>query len=206
MSVYTVKEVFRTLQGEGFHAGRAAVFCRFAGCNLWSGREEDRLNGPGSCSRWCDTDFRGGAKYDASTLAQAIFDCWPEGVPDPFVVLTGGEPLLQVDEPLTRLLREYGFTIAVETNGTQELPPGIDWVTFSPKGGRLVRVGRVDELKFVYPQAEVSPSMFDRYATKHRYIQPMAGMPGSTKAAVEFVQQNPQWRLSLQTHKLIGLP
>ncbi len=204
---YTVKEIFYTLQGEGANAGRPAVFCRFAGCNLWNGLEDGRDTGKGGCAKWCDTDFVGGARYDsAGDLALACQMLWPTNtLAAPFVVLTGGEPLLQVDADLTAALRRHKFEIAVETNGTQAIPTGVDWVTLSPKQGALVVCGRVDEVKFVYPQDVLGPESFSFYGAKHHFIQPRDGHPGSTQAAIDYVLSHPEWRLSLQTHKLVGL-
>ncbi len=203
---YKVKEVFYTLQGEGANAGTPAVFVRFAGCNLWNGREDGRESGRGGCARWCDTDFVGGTSYpDASVLAQAVSDLWPKHEGRRFAVLTGGEPLLQVDADLTSALRGHGFRIAVETNGTQALPIGLDWVTLSPKAGAPVVCGRVDEVKFVFPQTTLAPFAFRNYPAQHRFIQPRDGHPGSTALAVDYCLNHPEWRLSLQTHKLVGI-
>jgi len=208
---YAVKEIFYTLQGEGRNAGRAAVFCRFAGCNLWSGREEDRA---AAACRFCDTDFvgldgPGGGRFaTAETLAAAIAATWPAGVGGlPLVVLTGGEPLLQVDAALTEALHAAGFEIAVETNGTLAVPAGIDWVCVSPKAGNAVVVTQGDELKLVYPQAGAEPALYEQLAFDHFLLSPMDG-PGTaanTQAAVAFCLQNPRWRLSLQTHKFLGI-
>jgi 7-carboxy-7-deazaguanine synthase (Cx14CxxC type) len=208
---YAVKEIFYTLQGEGRNAGRAAVFCRFAGCNLWSGREEDRA---AAACRFCDTDFvgldgPGGGRFaTAETLAAAIAATWPPGVGGlPLVVLTGGEPLLQVDAALTEALHAAGFEIAVETNGTLAVPAGIDWVCVSPKAGNAVVVTQGDELKLVYPQAGAEPALYEQLAFDHFLLSPMDG-PGTaanTQAAVAFCLQNPRWRLSLQTHKFLGI-
>lgn len=176
---YRVKELFYTLQGEGRNAGRAAVFCRFSGCNLWSGRAEDRAKGP-SCSRWCDTDFRGtdgtagGVYPTADGLAGVIRAAWPGGG-RPLVVFTGGEPLLQLDEPLTAAVHAAGFEIAVETNGTLTPPPGVDWLTVSPKAGAPLAVRVGDELKLVYPQVGAEPERYEHLAFGHFYLQPLDG-------------------------------
>ena len=211
---YTVKEIFYTLQGEGGQAGRAAVFCRFAGCNLWSGRESDRA---AAACRFCDTDFvgtdgTGGGKFaTAEALAQAVARAWePVDRAGRFVVLTGGEPLLQVDAALTEALHAQGFTIAVETNGTQAPPPGLDWICVSPKGRAPLVLTQGQELKLVYPQEEpeAQPACFEDLAFDHFFLQPLDG-PGRADAlarAVAYCQQHPRWRLSLQTHKLIGIP
>jgi 7-carboxy-7-deazaguanine synthase (Cx14CxxC type) len=213
---YSVKEVFATLQGEGFHAGRAAVFVRFTGCNLWSGREADRAKGLGGCAAWCDTDFvgtdgPGGGRFDdASALADAALAAWVAERPREhmFVVCTGGEPLLQLDEALVEALHARGFEVAVETNGTRPVPRGVDWVCVSPKaGGALVLAGG-DELKLVYPQVGAEPERFAHMAFTHRFVQPMDGpdRASNTEAAVRFCLTRPGWRVSLQTHKLLGIP
>ena len=209
---YAVKEIFYTLQGEGRNAGRAAVFCRFAGCNLWSGREQDRAT---AACRFCDTDFvgldgPGGGRFaTAEALAEAIAVEWPAMAAGgkPLVVLTGGEPLLQVDADLTVALHEQGFEIAVETNGTLPLPRGIDWVCVSPKAGNPVVVTRGDELKLVYPQAGAEPALFEGLAFDHFLLSPMDGADtaANTQAAVTYCLQNPRWRLNLQTHKFLGI-
>ena len=207
---YAVKEIFYTLQGEGMNAGRAAVFCRFSGCNLWSGREQDRAQ---AVCQFCDTDFfgtdgDGGGKFaSAAELADAIAEKWPQRVGGQrFVVCTGGEPLLQLDAALIEALHERGFWIAVETNGTVQVPEGIDWVCVSPKADAKLVVTRGDELKVVYPQSK-DPNEYLALEFKHFFIQPMDGADSkaSLAAAIEFCQQNPVWRLSLQTHKMIGI-
>ncbi len=217
---YAVKELFYTLQGEGSHSGRAAVFCRFAGCNLWTGRESDRARA--EC-RFCDTDFigvdgPGGGKFtSAEALADAILACWNHGAmshPERrFVVLTGGEPLLQVDSALCRSLHARGFYIAIETNGTQPLPSGpsedrIDWVCLSPKAGTQLVLHAGDELKLVFPQPGAEPERFADLPFSAYFLQPMDGPERvlNTAAAVTYCQTHPRWRLSLQTHKLIGIP
>lgn len=212
---YAVKEIIYTLQGEGVNAGRPAVFLRFAGCNLWSGRNEDRLDGPGTCSQWCDTDFvgldgPGGGRFETDiALAAAVRAAWT-GEPQlrRLVVCTGGEPLLQLDEALVRALHDENFEVAVETNGTMLPPPGVDWVCVSPKAGaRLVlRVG--DELKLVYPQADLSPQDLESLDFRHFLLQPMDG-PSKTHniaKAVDYCLHHPTWRLSVQLHKELGIP
>jgi 7-carboxy-7-deazaguanine synthase len=207
---YSVKEIFKTLQGEGRHAGRPAVFCRFAGCNLWSGREQDRAK---AVCTFCDTDFvgtdgtRGGKFKTAEALAGEIGDVWGEGRDGRFVVLTGGEPLLQVESELIDALHAQGFEIAVETNGTLEAPAGIDWVCVSPKAGAPLRQTSGDELKLVYPQTGLDPGELTGLDFKHYWLQPMDGpdLAGNTQAAVDYCLAHPQWRLSVQTHKLIGI-
>jgi len=209
---YAVKEIFYTLQGEGAHAGRPAVFCRFAGCNLWSGREADRAEA--TCD-FCDTDFvgtdgPGGGRFStASELAARVKATWPaggEGVP--YVVCTGGEPLLQLDAPAVEALHAAGFEVAVETNGTRLAPPGLDWVCLSPKAKAPVVLRTGNELKLVYPQPGVDQDDFSGLTVQHRFLQPMDGprLRENTAAAAAYCLAHPAWRLSLQTHKLIGLP
>jgi len=209
---YAVKELFKTLQGEGAHAGRAAVFCRFAGCNLWSGREADRANA--ACT-FCDTDFigtdgPGGGKFaSAQLLADAIASTWGSaGRAQRYVVFTGGEPLLQLDTALLDAVHAHGFTVAIETNGTLAPPPGIDWICVSPKGQAPVTLRKGNELKLVYPQAHATPEAFAGLEFEHFFLQPMDGPArgDNTRRAVEYCMQHPQWRLSLQTHKYIGIP
>jgi len=208
---YAVKEIFYTLQGEGRNAGRAAVFCRFAGCNLWSGREADRAS---AACRFCDTDFvgldgPGGGRFPTATaLAATVAAQWPAAAGGtPFVVLTGGEPLLQVDAALTAALHAEGFEIAVETNGTLAVPEGIDWVCVSPKAGNALVVRHGDELKLVYPQPGAEPALYEGLAFDHFLLSPMDGAEQSvnTAAAVAYCLQHPRWRLSLQTHKFLGI-
>lgn len=207
---YAVKEIYYTLQGEGAQAGRAAVFCRFAGCNLWSGREADRLT---ALCQFCDTDFvgtdgLGGGKFEtAEKLAAAVAERWPGGG-RPLVVCTGGEPLLQLDEALVRALHERGFAIAIETNGTQLPPPGIDWICVSPKASAELMLQTGHELKLVYPQPGAEPERFAHLAFQHFFLQPMDGpaRTQNTQLATQYCLAHPQWRLSLQTHKLIGIP
>jgi 7-carboxy-7-deazaguanine synthase (Cx14CxxC type) len=208
--LYAVKEIFHTLQGEGFNAGRPAVFCRFAGCNLWSGREADRRDA--ACD-FCDTDFvgtdgAGGGKFaDASSLAAAIAAAWPTGAAHRFVVVTGGEPLLQLDAPLIEALHARGFAIAVETNGTIAPPAGIDWLCVSPKADQPLAVERGDELKLVFPQAKAPPERFESLDFRHFFLQPMDGpaREANTRAAIDYCLAHPRWRLSMQTHKVLGI-
>ena len=213
---YSVKDVYYTLQGEGANTGRPAVFCRFAGCNLWSGHDKDRDS---AVCPFCDTDFvgtdgPGGGKFGtAEDLAMAVASAWPgdPGVPDrpgrPLVVCTGGEPLLQLDEPAVAALHQAGFEVAVETNGTLVPPTGVDWICVSPKAGAPLAVTSGDELKLVYPQAEAPPADFAGLDFEHFSLQPMDGprRTQNTKLAVEYCLAHPQWRLSLQTHKYIGI-
>ena len=209
---YAVHELFYTLQGEGANTGRAGVFCRFAGCNLWTGREEDRA---GAVCRFCDTEFvgtggTGGGRFaSAEDLAGAVAATWPaEGAADRFVVCTGGEPLLQLDEDLLDALHRLGFEVAVETNGTVVPPAGIDWLCVSPKAGSALVVHRGHELKLVYPQEGAPPEQFEGLAFTHFYLQPMDGpaREANTAAALRYCLDHPRWRLSLQTHKLLGIP
>lgn len=207
---YAVKEIFLTLQGEGAHAGRAAVFCRFAGCNLWSGHEPDRATA--QCN-FCDTDFVGtdgthGGRYpSARALADAIEGEWKQGRDNRFVVLTGGEPLLQVDAELTDALHQRGFAIAVETNGTIAPPPGLDWVCVSPKAGTDLLIRSGDEIKLVFPQPGAPPEVFARLDFRRFSLQPMDGpaLADNTARAIDYCLHHPQWRLSVQTHKVIGI-
>ncbi len=214
--MYAVKEVFATLQGEGFHTGRAAVFVRFSGCNLWSGRESDRAKGAGGCARWCDTDFvgtdgEGGGRFEtAEALADRAFDVWcaerpREGM---FAVCTGGEPLLQLDEALLDALHARGFEVAIETNGTRPVPRGVDWVCVSPKAGGELVVKGGHELKLVFPQEGAEPERFEALAFEHFFLQPRDGLArlAHTEAAVRYCRSHPRWRVSLQTHKLLGIP
>jgi 7-carboxy-7-deazaguanine synthase (Cx14CxxC type) len=208
--MYTVREIFYTLQGEGAQTGRAAVFCRFSGCNLWTGREEDRAS---AVCRFCDTDFvgvgqDGGRFATAGELAQAVSDAWPPGTTDrKFVVCTGGEPLLQLDVAAVEALHAQGFEVAVETNGTRLPPPGIDWLCVSPKAGSATVLRQGHELKLVYPQDGASPEEFAGWDFEHFFLQPMDGprLEANTRLAVAYCLAHPQWRLSLQTHKVLGL-
>ena len=209
---YSVKEAFYTLQGEGAHTGRAAVFLRFAGCNLWSGLERDRAS---AVCRFCDTDFVGtdgpsGGKFDTpSALAEHIARHWPAGLPGrPLVVCTGGEPLLQLDEPLIDALHALGFEVAVETNGTQPAPAGLDWICVSPKADAPLVLTRGHELKLVYPQPAAMPERFAALDFEHFFLQPMDGLEQrrNTRLAIDYCLAHPQWRLSVQTHKTLGIP
>jgi 7-carboxy-7-deazaguanine synthase (Cx14CxxC type) len=203
-----VKEIFYTLQGEGANAGRAAVFVRFAGCNLWSGRELDRL---AAACRFCDTDFVGGDKHsDATELAKAIEAKWPGHplcLPRPLVVLTGGEPALQVDQALIAALRSRGFEIAIETNGTRPIPPGIHWVTVSPKAGAELVVTSGDELKLVFPQLGAEPRKYEGLDFGRFYLQAMDGPDRAfhERSVARYCLENPKWRASVQLHKYLGL-
>jgi 7-carboxy-7-deazaguanine synthase len=209
---YVVKEVYSTLQGEGFHTGRPAVFLRFAGCNLWSGREADRA---GAICRFCDTDFigssgPGGGRFDsAADLAARVGATWPRAIAgERFVVCTGGEPLLQLDEPLVAALHARGFSVAIETNGTLPVPAGVDWVCVSPKAGAPLLVTGGDELKLVHPQDGVDPEQYETLAFTYFFLQPMDGPHRERNTALvqAWVAEHPGWRVSLQTHKLLGIP
>ncbi|MBP8175689.1 MAG: 7-carboxy-7-deazaguanine synthase [Sphaerotilus sp.] len=211
---YAVKEIFYTLQGEGAQAGRAAVFCRFAGCNLWSGRESDRAS---AVCTFCDTDFVGtdgqnGGKFaSADALADAVAARWPGGVAGaagrPYVVCTGGEPLLQLDDALVEAFHARGFEVAVETNGTQPAPAGLDWICVSPKADAPLLLTAGDELKLVYPQPLARPERFAGLAFDHFFLQPMDGPErlAHTRAATDYCMAHPQWRLGVQMHKIVGI-
>jgi 7-carboxy-7-deazaguanine synthase len=208
---YSVKEMFYTLQGEGANAGRAAIFCRFAGCNLWSGRESDRAT---AVCKFCDTDFvgtdgQGGGRFEsADALVQKINELWPANDQRrKFVVLTGGEPLLQVDQPLLQAFHRVQFQVAVESNGTIPAPEGIDWLCISPKWGSELVQQSGNELKLVFPQGQMNPAIFETLAFERFYLQPMDGpnLQQNTALAVAFCLANPRWRLSLQTHKILGI-
>ncbi len=206
--MYAVKEIFYTLQGEGANAGRPAVFCRFAGCNLWSGREEDRAKA--QCT-FCDTDFVGAdaGRFEAAhELADAILAAWPEGHDHRFAVLTGGEPMLQVDQPLVDALHARDFEVAIETNGTIRVPEEIDWICVSPKAGTAVVQLSGDELKLVYPQPGLAPADLAAMDFTFRFLQPLDGpdRDRNTALAVAWCLAHPEWRLSLQTHKILGIP
>lgn len=210
---YSVKEIYYTLQGEGAQTGRAAVFCRFAGCNLWSGREEDRA---GAVCKFCDTEFvgtdgSGGGKFEtAKELVRAVASYWPSsaGESSRLVVCTGGEPLLQIDDALTAAFHAEAFEVAVETNGTQPAARGLDWVCVSPKADAKLLLTHGNELKLVYPQADALPRTFENLKFDHFFLQPMDGpkLAENTRLAIEYCKQHPRWRLSLQTHKLLGIP
>ena len=213
---YQVKEIIYTLQGEGAQSGRAAVFCRFAGCNLWSGHEADRAS---AVCRFCDTDFvgvdgpNGGEFASAGDLAAAVARHWAPAEPGlctmkPLVVCTGGEPLLQLDAALIDAFHERGFEIAVETNGTLPAPPGLDWICVSPKAGAALRLVVGDELKLIYPQPAAEPALFEHLDFRHFFLQPMDGpnVKVNTRLTVDYCLAHPRWRISLQTHKIMGIP
>jgi 7-carboxy-7-deazaguanine synthase len=208
---YSVKEIFYTLQGEGAQAGRAAVFCRFAGCNLWSGREIDRVK---AVCKFCDTDFvgtdgTGGGKFEtAEALAKSINKTWAGPADRKFVVVTGGEPLLQLDSVLIAAIKRHGFEIAIETNGTIAAPPGIDWICVSPKADAELIQTSGQELKLVFPQTEAKPEAFEHLPFQHWFLQPMDGpdRDRNTQLAINYCLEHPRWRVSLQTHKLMGIP
>jgi len=207
--MYTVKEIYYTIQGEGFHAGRPAVFCRFSGCNLWSGREEDRHK---AICQFCDTNFWGtdgenGGKYKLDALVQRINDLFPEGESNKFVVCTGGEPALQLDEALISALQASGFEVAIETNGTQPLPSALDWVCMSPKANTDIIVTKGDEIKIIVPQKGINPKDFETFDFNHFYVQAMESdeWDENIKYSIDYVLQNPKWKLSVQTHKYLGV-
>ncbi|MCL1894541.1 MAG: 7-carboxy-7-deazaguanine synthase [Holophagaceae bacterium] len=208
VALYRIKEIFYSLQGEGFHSGRATIFIRFSGCNLWSGISTERNR---ALCQFCDTDFLGvdgnqGGEYDAENLANLVLSCWPKEAP-PFVVLTGGEPLLQVDDSLIATLHASGCVVAVETNGTLPMPRGIDWITVSPKAITKLCITTGNELKLVYPQKDLEPSQFEGMDFDHFYLQPIDDKqnPDSVLAAVDYCLAHPRWKLSLQIHKLVGI-
>ena len=209
---YSIKEIFYTLQGEGAHAGRPAVFCRFSGCNLWTGREQDRAS---AVCTFCDTDFvgtdgeRGGKFRDADALAAEIDSLWPAThAPSKYVVFTGGEPLLQLDDALIAAMHAHGFTIAIETNGTLPVPPGVDWICVSPKMGSKLVVEKGNEIKVVIPQLGQDLSAYEALDFDNFYVQPMDGplAAQNTRLAIETCRRNPKWKLSIQTHKLLQIP
>lgn len=207
--MYKIKEIYYTIQGEGFHSGRPAVFCRFSGCNLWSGREEDRSK---AICQFCDTNFWGtdglnGGKYSATELASQIKGMLPKETPNPFVVLTGGEPALQVDAKLIAALHNLGLEIAIETNGTKPLPDGIDWICMSPKANTDIVLNKGNELKIVIPQTGINPVDFESLDYDHKYVQAMESdkWDDNIKHAVQYSLDNPQWKLSVQTHKYLGI-
>lgn len=207
---YKIKEIYYTIQGEGYHTGRPAVFCRFSGCNLWSGREKDRDK---AICKFCDTDFWGtdginGGKYTAAELAFLVRSLYPyEKHSTPFVVCTGGEPALQLDERLVDAFHSYRMEVAIETNGTVELAKGIDWICVSPKADTHILVKSGNELKLVYPQPENTPEMYESFEFDHFYLQPLdnENQMKNTKLCVSYCLKNPKWKLSLQTHKYIGI-
>jgi len=208
MELYKIKEIYYTLQGESAQTGRPAVFCRFTGCNLWSGREEDRHK---AICQFCDTDFWGtdgknGGRYSATELAEKIASLWPGGG-QPYVVCTGGEPLLQLDEPLIEALHARGFEVAVETNGTQPAPAGLDWICVSPKAGADIVLTEGHELKLVYPQSGAEPERYQDLSFTHFFLQPMDSpqQAANIQATVSYCLAHPQWRMSLQTHKVLNI-
>lgn len=213
MPSYKVKEIYYTLQGEGAHTGRPAVFCRFSGCNLWSGREEDRHK---AICQFCDTDFWGtdgvnGGRYrDATALADAVNNLWPDGQHSvqQYVVCTGGEPLLQLDEGLVKAFHARGFEIGIETNGTQLPPQGLDWLCVSPKAGAELLLEEGHELKLVYPQLGAEPELYAHLDFEHFYLQPMDGpnIERNTQLTLQYCLEHPQWRMSVQMHKLLNIP
>ena len=211
MTMYKIKEIFLTKQGEGYHTGRKSVFIRFSGCNLWSGMEKDRDK---AICNWCDTDFVGtdglnGGKYSIDQIAQLVWDLWPANILEaPYIVCTGGEPLLQLDQFFVDEMHRNGFEIAIETNGTCIPPNKIDWICVSPKNNTDLVLKTGDELKFVYPQSNFSPQQFEKFNFNHFFIQPMDGThyDRNEKMSKEFIKKNPHWKLSLQTHKLLGFP
>jgi 7-carboxy-7-deazaguanine synthase len=214
---YAIKEIFYTLQGEGANSGRPAVFVRFTGCNLWSGLEKDRFRGPGGCSAWCDTNFvgtdgPGGGKFQSpSDVVTAVLSLWPLPINSSrpgFVVCTGGEPLLQLDAELLSAFEAANIDVSVETNGTQEVPRGKLWITVSPKANASLRITSGNELKLVFPQTGMDPERFEQLDFKHFFLQPLDGpaRAENTELALQYCLTNPKWRLSLQTHKLLGIP
>jgi 7-carboxy-7-deazaguanine synthase len=207
---YRVKEIFYTLQGEGYHAGKPAVFCRFSGCNLWSGLEKDRSK---AICQFCDTDFVGtngerGGVYDVKALIEQINTCWQGGDQHRFIVCTGGEPLLQLDDVLIDALHDQGFEIAVESNGTQIASPKIDWLCISPKANSRYIQQKGHELKLVYPQSQALPEQFEHWDFQHFYLQPMDGAQQleNTQKAIAYCLKHPKWHLSMQTHKYLNIP
>jgi len=211
---YSVKEIYYTIQGEGINAGRPAVFLRFTGCNLWSGRAEDRGKGLGGCSLWCDTDFVGtdgpsGGKYDSpELLAEVVKSLWPKPSDGrPLVVCTGGEPLLQLDRPLIEALHQTGLEVAIESNGTKAVPEGIDWVCISPKAGTTLTVKQGNELKLVYPQTGFPPTLFEHLNFQHFLLQPLDGPDAdvNTQKVLSYCLEHPKWRVSIQAHKFLKI-
>ncbi|MBU6428165.1 MAG: 7-carboxy-7-deazaguanine synthase [Cyanobacteria bacterium REEB65] len=209
---YSVKEIFYTLQGEGANSGRPAVFVRFAGCNLWTGRQSDRPKGKAACAQWCDTDFigadgPGGGLYAAEALVERIVAAWSGEAGRKLVVFTGGEPLLQLDANLVQAIAKLGFEVAIETNGTLPVPDGVSWICVSPKAGSDLVVQRGDELKLVFPQPGAEPERFVGLGFRHFFLQPLDGpqRQRNTQLAVAYCLAHPQWRLSLQVHKIVGI-
>lgn len=208
-STYAIKEIYHTIQGEGFHTGRPSVFCRFSGCNLWSGREEDRHK---AICQFCDTDFWGvdglhGGKYSVTELADLIDGLWPEGQSNKFVVFTGGEPLLQLNEALVKAMHERAFTIAIETNGTILPPANIDWICVSPKANTELLIKKANELKLVYPQKGAEPELFEKLDFEYFFLQPMDSpdVEFNTTSVINYCKSHTQWNVSLQTHKIMGI-
>jgi len=209
--MYKIKEIYFTLQGEGFHTGRSSIFIRFSGCNLWSGNEKDRDK---AICNWCDTDFVGtdgpnGGKYSVNQIQDTLLKLWPNNNLDkPYVICTGGEPLLQLDNKLIKGIHDIGFEIGLETNGSLLPPPGIDWVCVSPKANANLILKKGNELKFVYPQNKINPKKYEKLNFDYFFIQPMDGInqKENIKKSKKFIMKNPQWGLSLQTHKIIGIP
>jgi len=209
--MYKIKEIFLTKQGEGFHTGKRAVFIRFSGCNLWSGKEKDRFK---AICNWCDTDFVGenglnGGNYKINEIVKIIWKLWPKNILEkPFLVCTGGEPLLQLNQPFVDEMHNNGFKIAIETNGTCLPPEKIDWICVSPKKNTDLILKFGDELKFVYPQPNFDPKIFEKYNFDHFFIQPMDGnnYHKNERMSKEFIKNNPNWKLSLQTQKILGFP
>ena len=209
--MYKIKEIFLTKQGEGYHTGKKSVFIRFAGCNLWSGIEKDRSK---AICNWCDTDFVGtdglnGGKYTLDEIVKKVWSTWPSYILDnPFIVCTGGEPLLQLDQQFVDKMHNNGFKVAIETNGTCLPPEKIDWICVSPKSNTDLLLKTGDELKFVYPQINFDPLQFEKFNFDHFFIQPMDGTnyDKNERMSKEFIKKNSQWKLSLQTHKILGFP
>lgn len=209
--MYAIKEIYYTLQGEGFHSGRAAIFCRFSGCNLWSGREEDRHK---AICQFCDTDFWGtnglnGGKYEKETLVEKCLSLWGDTADThPFIVFTGGEPALQLDQELVDIFHKHHFEIAIETNGTLELASNIDWICVSPKANTEIIVQKGDELKLVFPQKGIDPKTFESSEFTHLYLQPMDGpdIEENRWKTVTYCRDHPKWKLSLQMHKVLDIP
>ena len=208
--MYSIKEIYYTIQGEGLHSGKAAIFCRFSGCNLWSGLEKDRST---AVCKFCDTNFWGtdgsnGGKYSAEELAKFCKSLWPENsTSEPFIVCTGGEPLLQMDDQLITQLKDQGFYIAIETNGTIDAPSGIDWICVSPKANAKLKITEGQELKLVYPQVENTPEDYQHLEFEHFSLQPLddPNQDKNTILCINYVKENPHWSLSLQTHKYLGI-